>query len=102
LYKKQDIGFFQYVKEAIVLFFAQVILCAVIAINYRAIAQGNYFFTATSSAAIAAITYFLIQRISGHNKKKKKGDNIAWVGFMLGSVVGDLIGIWLSKLMLGQ
>lgn len=87
-------------KEAIILFFAQWILCCVISINYRAIAQANYLFTMLSAAAIAVITFFLIKRISKTNKKKNA--NVAWVGFMLGSVAGDITGIMLSKWMLGS
>jgi len=95
---------FLLIKEAIVLFFAQIILCAVIAVNYRAISQANYFITALSAASIAAITYFLIQRISYNTRtrKKNKEKDIAWIGFMLGSVVGDIVGIYISKLMLGS
>ena len=92
------------IKEAIILFFAQIILCTVIAINYRSISQANYPITALSAASIAIITYFLIQRISYKSKKRKKNKetDIAWVGFMLGSVVGDIVGIYISKLMLGS
>lgn len=91
-------------QEAVVLFFAQVILCTVIAINYRSISQAHYLFTALSSMGIAGITYFLIQRISESNKKRKKSKerDFAWIGFMLGSVVGDIIGIYLSKFILGS
>jgi hypothetical protein len=86
--------------EAIILFFAQLILCTVIAINYRAIAQGNYLFTALSAGAIAYITYFLIQRISNNTSENHR--DFAWIGFMLGSIAGDLTGIFLSKIMLGS
>ena len=91
-------------NEAIVLFFAQVILCTVIAINYRSISQAHYVFTALSSMGIAGITYFLIQRISDNHKKRKKSKekDFAWIGFMIGSIVGDIIGIYISKLMLGS
>jgi hypothetical protein len=91
-------------NEAIVLFFAQVLLCTIIAINYRAISQAHYLFTALSSMGIAGITYFLIQRISDNHKKRKKSKQIdfAWIGFMLGSVVGDVVGIYFSKLLLGS
>jgi hypothetical protein len=95
---------FGYFKEAIIMFFAQIIQCTVIAINYRSISQANYPITAISAASIAGITYFLILRISNTNKKSKKNkeQNIAWIGFMLGSVVGDIVGIYLSKILLGS
>jgi uncharacterized protein YqgC (DUF456 family) len=91
-------------NEAVVLFFAQIILCTVIAINYRSISQAHYIYTALSSMGIAGITYFLIQRISDNHKKRKKSKerDFAWIGFMLGSVVGDIIGIFISKLLLGS
>ena len=97
---KKKIIFF---KEAFILFFIQVILCCVIAINYRAISQANYTFTIISAAAIAYISYFLIQRISDEKKRNDKTVNrIAYIGFMLGSVAGDVLGIYFSKLMLGS
>ena len=92
---------FLYVKEALILFFVQIIQCTVIAINYRSISQANYPITALSAAAIAGITYFLIRRISD-NSNEKRNMNIAWIGFMLGSVVGDIVGIYVSKILLGS
>jgi len=92
---------FLYIKEAIILFFVQIIQCTVIAINYRSISQANYPITALSAAAIAGITYFLIRRISDNNNEKRNMD-IAWIGFMLGSVVGDIVGIYVSKILLGS
>ena len=93
-----------FIKEGVILFFVQIIQCTVIAINYRSISQANYPITALSAAAIAGITFFIIQKISDtNNKKKKKNEqSAAWIGFMLGSVVGDLIGILVSKMLLGS
>lgn len=90
-------------NEVVVLFFAQVILCTVIAINYRSISQAHYIYTSLSSMSIAGITYFLIQRISDNHKKRKKSKqrDFTWIGFMIGSVVGDIVGIYISKLLLG-
>ena len=97
-------GKYSFINEAVVMFFAQIILCTVIAINYRSISQANYLITAISAASIAGITYFLIQRISENTKKRKKNKekDIAWIGFMLGSVVGDMVGIFISKILLGS
>jgi hypothetical protein len=90
-----------YIKEALILFFVQIIQCTVIAINYRSISQANYPVTALSAASIAGITYFLIRRISDNGKNEKRRMDIAWIGFMLGSVVGDIVGIYVSKILLG-
>jgi len=86
------------------MFFAQIILCTVIAINYRSISQANYLITAISAASIAGLTYFLIQRIADktNKRRKTKEKDIAWIGFMLGSVAGDMVGIFFSKILLGS
>jgi uncharacterized membrane protein YoaK (UPF0700 family) len=89
---------FKNYKEGIILFIAQFILCLVVTINYRSIAQANYLITGLSSVGIAITSFFLIKKIS----KKSEHPVAAWSGFILGSVCGDFAGIFLSKLMLGS
>ena len=89
------------VKESIIeggkLLMAQLVLYCIVTINYRAIAQANYPITGISAGIIAFITFFIVKEIS----KKSKHPIAAWSGFIIGSVLGDFVGIFLSKLMLG-
>ena len=90
------------VKEAIIeggkLMLAQLVLCCIIAVNYRAIAQGNYPITGLSAGISAIVSFFIVKEIS----KKSVYPFFAWTGFIIGSILGDFAGIFISKLMLGS
>ena len=88
---------FTEIKDTIILFSAQMFSFAIITINCRAVAQANYFWSIVSDLIIAALSYFVVRKIM-----KSKDSIYQWVGFTIGSAVGTLIGIWLSKLILGN
>jgi len=86
------------IREGFILFGAQMTSFAVIAINYRAVAQANYLWSVLTDIVVASISYFVIQRIS-----KSKCSSVAqWIGFTIGSAVGTAIGILISKIILGS
>lgn len=89
------------VKEIILefgkLMLAQLVLCCVIAVNYRAIAQADYLITGISAGSTAIVSFFIVKEIS----KTSKHPIAAWTGFIIGSILGDFAGIFISKLMLG-
>jgi hypothetical protein len=85
------------IRDAFILFFAQMLSFAVISINYRAIAQGSYLWSVLTDLVVASLSYFVVRRIA-----KSKDSICQWAGFALGSAVGTVIGIWLSKIILGQ
>lgn len=84
--------------DGIKLYFAQLLLYSIVTINYRAIAQADYLVTGLSAAGIAIISFLTIKIIS----KKSEYPFASWTGYILGSVCGDLTGIFLSKLLLGS
>jgi hypothetical protein len=84
-------------KDGAKLYFAQLILYCIVTINYRAIAQADYLITGISAAGIAIISFFTIKIIS----KKTEYPAASWTGYILGSICGDLTGIFISKLILG-
>lgn len=90
------------VKEGIIeggkLMLAQLVLCLIIAINYRAIAQADYLVTGISAGTSAIVSFFIVKEIS----KKSKYPIFSWIGFIIGSILGDFSGIYLSILMLGS
>lgn len=66
-------------------------------INYRAVAQAHYLWSSLSDFAIATLSYFVIKRIAhGENTLHQ------WMGYALGGVAGSLLGIYLSKVILGN
>lgn len=85
------------IKDAFVLFFAQMLSFAVISINTRAIAQADYFWSVLTDLIVATLSYFVVRKIA-----KSPNSVCRWAGFAIGSAIGTIIGIWLSKIILGS
>jgi glycerol uptake facilitator-like aquaporin len=83
-------------KEFSVLFVLQVFGYLLITVNYRAVATGHYTLTALSDFAYASLTFFVIRKIA-----KSEDQLHQWFGYVCGSVVGSLLGIYVSKHFLG-
>ncbi len=84
------------IKEAAILFGAQMLSFAIITINYRAVAQASYLWSILTDLVVAGLSYFVIKKIM-----KSKDSIVQWVGFTIGSATGTAIGIYLSKIILG-
>lgn len=78
-------------KEAIVLFFVQVLMFSVLCVNFRAIASAHYHHAAISDFIIASLQFFVIKRIADSDQSIKH-----WAGYALGSVAGSYVGIYIS------
>jgi len=85
-------------KDGAKLYFAQLFLYSIVTINYRAIAQADYLITAFSAAGISVISFFTVKVIS----KKTDYPIASWIGYIFGSICGDITGIILSKILLGK
>jgi hypothetical protein len=85
------------IKDSFILFFAQMLSFAIITINYRAVAQASYFWSASTDIIVAGLSYFVIRRIA-----KSKDSVCQWLGFTIGSAIGTIIGIFVSLLILGS
>ena len=85
------------IKDALILFFIQIANYGLLVINYRAVAQAHYFWSAASDFACASFSFFVIKKIA-------TSDNTfhGWLGYSLGGVVGSVLGIWISTLMLSH
>ena len=84
--------------DGIILFFGQLLMYSVATINYRSIAQADYLFTGLSAGVMAFVAFLTIKILT----KKTEKPSGAWIGYVLGSVSGDLIGILISKYLLGS
>lgn len=82
-------------KRGIILFFVQVVLTFVAAFNMRSIAQANYLWVGITEVLIAILGFFAISEIAVKTNKLAK-----LVGFISGSVIGSLLGVFLSKIVL--
>jgi hypothetical protein len=85
------------IKEFLLMFTIQVISYSLLCINYRAVAQAHYFWSALSDFAIATLGYFVLKHLATSASTVHQ-----WLGYALGGVVGSIFGIWLSTVMLGS
>ena len=85
------------IRDSFVLFFAQMLSFAVISINTRAIAQADYFWSVLTDLIVATLSYFVVRKIA-----KSPNSAYRWAGFAIGSAIGTIIGIWVSKIILGS
>jgi len=83
----------QKLKEASILFFIQIALYGLLCVNYRAIAQVQYNTAALSDFMIASLNFFIIRKIA-----KSEDALHQWLGYVLGSVAGSYLGIYISTL----
>ena len=80
-------------KEATTLFFIQIILYGILCINFRAVAQAQYHVAAAADFIVASLNFFVIRKIANTNDAVHK-----WAGYVLGSVAGSYLGIYISTL----
>lgn len=79
------------------MFFVQILSYSLLCINYRAVAQAEYFQAAISDFTIATLGYLVIKKLANSDNSFHQ-----WLGYSLGGVVGSIVGIWISKMLLGQ
>jgi hypothetical protein len=84
------------VQEFCTFFMLQLVGYLLITINYRAIAEANYGLTAGSDFAFASLSFFVIRKIAKSEEQVHQ-----WAGYATGSVVGSLLGIYISKHWMG-
>jgi len=80
-------------KEAALLFFIQIVLYGILCINFRAVAQAQYNVAALSDFTVASLNFFVIRKIANSNDTLHQ-----WAGYVLGSVAGSYLGIYISTL----
>lgn len=85
-------------KEALVLFFIQIVLYGILCINFRAVAQANYVTASITDFTIASLNFFVIKKIANSEANALH----QWVGYAIGSLVGSILGIYLSTLILNE
>jgi uncharacterized membrane protein YesL len=80
-------------KEAGILFLIQIVLYGILCINFRAVAQAQYHVAAISDFTIASLNFFVIRKIANSTDTAHQ-----WAGYVLGSVAGSYLGIYISTL----
>jgi surface polysaccharide O-acyltransferase-like enzyme len=84
-------------KEFALMFVIQVVSYGLLCINFRAVAQAQYFWASLSDFIIATLGYFVLKRLAHSDNTFHQ-----WLGYALGGVAGSLLGIYLSTVVLGH
>jgi hypothetical protein len=86
-------------KNFWILFFLQFWTYSVSVISWRSVAQANYISSVLIDTLYGAAQFFIIKKIA-----KDEEDVSYWgfTGYTLGGAVGTVVGIWVSKIILGQ
>lgn len=79
------------VREFFTFFLLMFVNYGLLCVNYRMVARGSYWGTATTDAAIAILGFTLVQRVAVASTLT------AQVGYVLGGVSGSMLGLWLSR-----
>ena len=82
------------IKEASLLFFIQIASYSFLCINYRAVAQTQYHLAAITDFTLASMSFFIIRKIARSEDALHQ-----WLGYVLGSVAGSYLGIYISTLL---
>jgi hypothetical protein len=85
------------IKQASLIFTIQFVIYVLVCINYRSVAQAQYLESAISEFAIATLNYLVIKKIASTGNS-----TLQWMAYSFGTVLGSLLGIWISKIVLGQ
>jgi hypothetical protein len=83
----------QKLKEMAILFSIQILSYSLLCINFRAVAQTEYNIAAITDFALASMAFFVIRKIA-----RSEDSFHQWIGYVLGSVAGSYLGIYISSL----
>ena len=87
-------GIKQKIKEASLLFCIQILSYSLLCINFRAVAQTQYHLAALTDFTLASMSFFIIRKIARSDDALHQ-----WIGYVLGSVAGSYLGIYISTLL---
>ena len=86
------------IKNFLTLFALQMWNYSVATISWRSVAQANYVSSVLIDTVYGAAAFFIIKKVASQDDKSYWG----FAGYTMGGAVGTVLGIWLSKQILGQ
>jgi hypothetical protein len=87
----------KHIRDAMIMFIIQTFNYGMMVVNYRAVAQANYFWSALSDFMLATFSFFVIKKIANSDDSWH-----LWFGYAMGGVAGSLLGIEISLLIHGH
>lgn len=86
----------QKIKEFFLFFLIQLILYLLLVVNYRAVSLVDYTGTVITDFIIASFNFFVVRKIA-----KSEDSFHQWAGYALGGAIGGVVGLYISKVLLG-
>lgn len=86
------------IKNFLTLFGLQMWNYSVCTISWRSVAQANYVHSVMIDMVYGAAAFFIIKKVANQDDKSYWG----FAGYTLGGGIGTVVGIWISKQLLGQ
>lgn len=84
------------IKEFFLFFFIQLVLYFLLVINYRAVSKVDYTGTVITDFIIASFNFFVVRKIA-----KSEDSFHQWAGYAFGGAIGGVLGLYISKALLG-
>lgn len=84
------------IKEFFLFFTIQLVLYFLLVINYRAVSKVDYMGTVITDFIIASFNFFVVRKIA-----KSEDSFHQWAGYAFGGAIGGVLGLYISKALLG-
>ena len=84
------------IKEFFLFFTIQLVLYFLLVINYRAVSKIDYTGTVITDFIIASFNFFVVRKIA-----KSEDSFHQWAGYAFGGAIGGVLGLYISKALLG-
>jgi hypothetical protein len=85
------------VKDFCLLFLMQTCAYAMVTFSFRAVAMARYTESVVVDVLYSSMMFWVIRRVAKSDDTKS-----GWIGYTAGSAFGTVVGIWSSKLILGN
>lgn len=85
------------IKEFFLFFTIQLVLYLLLVINYRSVSLVDYVGTVTTDFIIASFNFFVVRKIA-----KSEDSFHQWAGYAIGGAIGGVLGLYISKVLLGS
>lgn len=84
------------IKEFFLFFIIQLVLYLLLVINYRSVSLVDYTGTVVTDFIIASFNFFVVRKIA-----KSEDSFHQWAGYAIGGAIGGVLGLYISKVLLG-
>jgi hypothetical protein len=89
---RRDLG---WLREFFTFVLLQSVTYFLLVVNFRAVAQARFFWTLVSDTTIAALNFWMIQKVAGAKSRAARA------GYIVGGAAGSMLGLVVTKILYG-